>query len=156
MIEGLLAPLRVVLKRSYADWVLVAETWLVIMCAATLVAVGVIYGDAVATTGPRAALADARATDTSVFVQSRAPRDDVGALSEAVDRQAGRILGWTGGELVEIVRSETYGLPDDDGDELTDLAIIAVHEGLDRHATLRSGAWPSAGGEPMEVALSVA
>ena len=154
MIEGLLAPLRVVLKRSYADWVLVAATWLVILCAATLVAVGVIYGDAVATTGLRAALADEAGTDTSVVIQSRAPRDEVGVLADAVDRQAGRILGWTGGELIEIARSETYGLPDDDGDELTDLAIIAAFDGIERHATLSAGTWPSAGAEPMEVALS--
>jgi len=149
-----MAPLRVVLKRSYADWVLVAATWLVILCAATLVAVGVIYGDAVATTGLRAALADEAGTDTSVVVQSRAPRDEVGELAEAVDRQAGRILGWTGGELIEIVRSETYGLPDDDGDEVTDLAVVAAFEGIERHASLSAGSWPSAGVEPMEVALS--
>ena len=38
MLEGLLAPLRVVLQRSFADWLIVAATWLVIVCATTLLA----------------------------------------------------------------------------------------------------------------------
>ena len=53
MLEGLVAPFRMVLQRSLADWLIVAATWLVVLCAATLVAIGVLYGDAVALTGLR-------------------------------------------------------------------------------------------------------
>ena len=58
MPQGLMAPLRVVVQRSFADWLIVAATWLVILCATTLVAIGVLYGDAVALTGLRQVLAD--------------------------------------------------------------------------------------------------
>ena len=40
MLEGPLAPLRVVLQRSVADWLIVLATWLVIVCATTLLAIG--------------------------------------------------------------------------------------------------------------------
>ncbi len=52
MLEGLLAPLRVVLQRSLADWLIVVTTWLVIVCATTLLAIGVLYGDGVKASPP--------------------------------------------------------------------------------------------------------
>lgn len=52
MLEGLLAPLRVVPQRSLADWLIVAATWLVIVCATTLLAIGVLYGDGVRASPP--------------------------------------------------------------------------------------------------------
>ena len=77
MPQGLMAPVRVVLQRSYADWLIVAATWLVILCATALVAIGVMYGDAVAKTGLDRILADQPGTATSVVVQIRAPGDEL-------------------------------------------------------------------------------
>src|SRR5690348_2845306 len=103
-----MGPLRIVLQRSVADWLIVVATWLVIVCATALVAIGVLYGDAVALTGLRRIIADAPPTSTSVVVEMRAADDELQAVSETVETQVGRILRWTGGELITIEQSESY------------------------------------------------
>ena len=155
MPQGLMAPVRVVLQRSYADWLIVAATWLVILCATALVAIGVMYGDAVAKTGLDRILAQQPGTATSVVVQIRASADEIPDVESKVERQLGRILGWTGGELRTVTQSETYALPTpDDTDALQPLALFGSYEGIDEHATLVDGAWPADGGDPMQVAIS--
>ena len=156
MVQALSGPIRVVLQRTTADWLIVAATWLIILCATTLVAIGVLYGDAVALTGLQQDLADEPVTSTTVSVEVRAGADDRERIDEAVDRQIGRILGWTGGELVTIAHSESYALPDQPDDETTQLAVFGAYEGLERHAALTEGAWPTPGAEPMQVAVSEA
>lgn len=156
MLQALLGPMRVVLQRSIADWLIVAATWLIILCATILVALGVLYGDAVALTGLQRDLADRPATETTVSVQLRADPDDLERVSAAVDRHVGRILGWTGGELVTVAQSESYALPDQPGSEVSELAIFGAYEGIERHASLVEGTWPEASGSPTQVSVSSA
>jgi hypothetical protein len=154
MPQGLMAPLRVVLQRSFADWLIVAATWLVILCATTLVAIGVLYGDAVALTGLRQVLADQPPVTTSIAVDTRASAEELTEVEPKIERQLARILGWTGGELISVLDSETYALPEQPSDERTDLALFASYEGLDRHVDLVAGNLPADGAEPMEIAVS--
>ncbi|MBA2265547.1 MAG: ABC transporter permease [Chloroflexi bacterium] len=157
MLEGLLAPLRVVLQRSLADWLIVVATWLVIACATTLLAIGVLYGDAVALSGLRQTLAAEPITATSIDVMMRVEPDELAAVDEVVTRQSRRILGWTGGELARTIRSGTYGLGGAvEGASEADLAIFAAADRLEQHASIVDGAWPAAGSEPLEAALSTA
>ena len=88
MLEGPLAPLRVVLQQSVADWLIVLATWLVIVCATTLLAIGVLYGDAVALSGLRQTLAAAPAAATSIDVQMRVEPGELAAVDEAVVGEA--------------------------------------------------------------------
>ena len=155
MLEGPLAPLRVVLQRSLADWLIVAATWLVIVCATTLLAIGVLYGDAVALSGLRETLAAEPAAATSIDVQMRVEPDELGTVDEAVSRQSRRILGWTGGELARTIRSGSYDLSGAIADASeTDVAIFEAADRLVEHATLVEGAWPASGAEPLEAAVS--
>ena len=154
MVEGLLAPVRVVLQRSFADWLIVAATWLVILCATTLVAIGLLYGDAVALTGLRQIIADQPPTSTSVVVEMRASIDELPDVEPHLERQVGRILGWTGGELVTTTRSGSYALPEQPSDDRTSLTVFGAYEGIERHAEIVDGAWPEAGADPLEVAIS--
>src|SRR5688572_16496458 len=157
MVEGLLAPLRVVLHRSLADWLIVVATWLVIVCATTLLAIGVLYGDAVALSGLRQTLEAQPITATSVDVRMRVEPDELGTVDEVVSRQSRRILGWTGGELARTMRSGTYDLPDTLAAAAeTDLVVFAAADHLTEHATLVEGAWPQAGADPIQVAVSTA
>jgi hypothetical protein len=154
MLQGLVAPFRMVLQRSLAEWLIVAATWVVVLGATTLVAIGVLYGDAVALTGLRRIIADQPLATTTVVVEMRAAADELDAAQAAVDRQAGRILGWTGGEMVRIGTSESYALPEQVLEERTELVVFAALEGIERHAELVDGAWPVDGAEPMETAVS--
>jgi hypothetical protein len=155
MLEGPLAPLRVVLQRSLADWLIVAATWLVIVCATTLLAIGVLYGDAVALSGLRETLAEAPAAATTIDVQMRVEPEEFATVDEAISRQSGRILGWTDGELARRIRSGSYDLRGAVADASeTDVAIFEAADRLVEHATIVEGAWPASGAEPLEVAVS--
>ncbi len=155
MLEGPLAPLRVVLQRSVADWLIVLATWLVIVCATTLLAIGVLYGDAVALSGLRQTLAAAPAAATSIDVQMRVEPGELAAVDEAVVRESRRILGWTDGELARTIRSGSYDLDGAVADASeTDVAVFAAADRLVEHATIVEGAWPASGAEPLEAAVS--
>src|SRR5687768_482891 len=157
MLEGLLAPLRVVLHRSFADWLIVVATWLVIVCATTLLAIGVLYGDAVSLSGLRQLIAAQPVTTTSLVVDMRVAPDELAEVDEVVRHQVGRVLGWTDGELARVISSGTYdfaGAIPDVAD--TDLAVFAAADRLERHATLVDGTWPASGEEPLQVAISTA
>ncbi|MGI8999263.1 MAG: FtsX-like permease family protein [Candidatus Limnocylindria bacterium] len=155
MLEGLLAPLRVVLQRSLADRLIVVATWLVIVCATTLLAIGVLYGDAVALSGLRATLAGESISATSIVVQMRVAPDEFATVDEVITRQSRRILGWTDGDLERTLRSGTYGLDGAVADAAeTDLAVFAAADLLDQYASIVEGGWPASGGNPLEVAIS--
>lgn len=155
MPEGLMAPLRIVTQRSLAHWLLVAATWLVILCATTLLAIGVLYGDAVALSGLHQRLADEPAAATAVEVQMRAEPAELVAVDEVVAGQSGRILGWADGEVTRRVRAGTFDLTagvSTIGER--DLAVIGAIEHLERHAVLRDGSWPTPGDSPIQASLS--
>ena len=149
-----MGPLRIVLQRSVADWLIVIATWLVIVCATALVAIGVLYGDAVALTGLRRIIADEPPTATSVVVEMRAAEDELAAVVETIEAQVGRILRWTGGELITIEQSETYALPEQASEDTTALAVFGSYAAIEDHAQLLDGAWPVGGAEDVETALS--
>lgn len=154
MLQGLLAPLRVVLQRSFADWLIVVATWLVILCATMLVAIGVMYGDAVAKTGLDRLIAAQPATATSVTVEMRTSPAELPDTEAAIGEQVERILRWTDGERLTFLRSDTWRLPEADDAELTPLAVFGSFDGIENHAELLDGSWPDDGAEPMQAALS--
>ncbi len=157
MLEGLVAPLRVVLQRSLADWLLVAATWVVILSATTLLAVGVLYGDAVALSGLRQRLADEPQAATTVEVGMRVDPAELDVVDDVVDSQARRILAWAEGQLVRGIRSGSLDLVSGVGGlSDTDLGVAAALDRLEDHATLVSGAWPNPERQPLEATVSVA
>ncbi len=156
MLEGPLAPLRVVLQRSLADWLIVAATWLVIVCATTLLAIGVLYGDAVALSGLRQTLAAEPADATTIDVLMRVEPGELASVDDVVTRQSRRILGWTGGELARTIRSGSYDLGGAIADASeTDVAIFEAADRLVDHATIVEGSWPTSNAEPLEAAVSI-
>ncbi len=154
MLEGLMAPLRIVGQRGRADWLLVAATWLVILCATTLLVIGVMYGDAVALSGLRQRLAAEPPPASSIEVAMRVAPAELTTVDDVVTRQTRRVLAWADGELIRTVRSGSFdfaggvaGLTDED------LAVVAAIDALSDHATLVTGGWPTAGRSPVEVTL---
>ncbi len=155
MLEGLMAPLRVVMQRSLADWLLVAATWLVILCAVTLLAIGVLYGDAVALSGLRERLA-ADPAATTIDVQMRVEPADLARVDEVVTRQSRRVLGWAGGAVVRTMHSGSVDLGGEvSGVAANDLGVVGALDQLSEHAQLLRGAWPDPGATPVEASLSV-
>ena len=94
-----------VVQRSLADWPVVLAAWLLLVCATTLLATGVVYGDAVASGGlhrvdPRRA-ARHRGRWTSPCHRSRPAID---GLDDAIRPELVAAMAATGGEVARVVR----------------------------------------------------
>jgi hypothetical protein len=149
----LAAAWRVVVQRSRADWLIVAAAWIVVVLATTLLSAGVIYADAVSQGGLRQVLTGAPQTDTSLEITYRARADDAEAADARVSAAVDSALGPARGELVRIGRSESFTLPGQQADRVTDLAVFGSYQRIEEHAELLSGDWPQAGAGPLQAAL---
>jgi hypothetical protein len=152
---ALLAGWRVSLRRTRADWPIVAAAWLITLLAATLLAGGAIYPAAAAEAGLRRALAEAPATETVVDVSRYSAGGEAVATDELVRAELARVLGPLEGTIIRDWRtSATVALADTVSGEPGDQAILGFLDGLPEHATLLEGGWPTgAASEPIEVAV---
>jgi hypothetical protein len=153
----LLSPLaawRVSLQRMRADWPMVAAAWLVTLLAATLLAAGPIYSDAVSLAGLHRVLADAPVDAANIEVTAALPRDEAAARSRNVERLLADTVGGIGADIQRSARSDSYALPDQP-DEVRDLAVFGFADGIELHASLVDGAWPESGvsGDAVQVAI---
>ncbi len=145
--RSLLAGWRVSLRRTRADWPIVAAAWLITLLAAVLLAAGAIYPSAASEAGLRRALADAPAVDRNVEVSVYAAATDSNALDGEVQAELQQLISPTGGTVVRDWRgSATLALPALPGAEAGDQAVVGYLDGLADHATLVEGSWPAQGG----------
>ena len=86
-----------------------AAAWLLLLCATTLLTSGTLYGEAVALGGVRAAIADVPAADRSLVVQTADRPVAASELDAAVRTELGRVLAWTGGEIVAMTWCACHG-----------------------------------------------
>jgi hypothetical protein len=144
----------IVVQRSSADWLMVVAAWLVILSATTLLSAGVIYGDAASVSGLQRALLDAPATEANIQVRTRREPDaSAPAIERAITSDLRSALGSTGGDVLRLARSESFGLPGQR--QVSRLVVFGSYEGIERHAELVAGSWPaSAADGPVEAALS--
>jgi len=156
LISSLGALLRVSLRRSRADWPIVLAAGLMCTLAATLLAAGVMYGDAIALASLHRTLADAPPTEVNVEAIARVTPDGLPALDGTVTAALDQAFA-SPGSVVRVVRSDSFELPGQSEAGVRDLAVLGFAEGIDAHATLVSGAWPTDGAasdEPVPVAIS--
>lgn len=151
---SLLAAWRVSLQRMRSDWPIVAAAWLITLLAATLLAAGPIYSDAVSLAGIRRVLIDAPTTTANVEVSALLPPGQVAVAGDAVRRELDHALSGLEPRIDRSARSETFALPGQPSDEVRDLALLGFADGVERHAHLVAGAWPSASdGGAIDVAV---
>ncbi|HSM38499.1 MAG TPA: hypothetical protein VK838_04135, partial [Candidatus Limnocylindrales bacterium] len=151
-----LATWRVSLQRMRSDWPIVAAAWLITLLAATLLAAGPIYSDAVSLAGLRRTLADAPVTDVNIEITALAPVDRVALVGAEVERQLAAASGSLGSRVERSARSDTFALPDQPAGTVRDLATIGFADGIADHATILDGSWPltSAADQPVQVAIA--
>ena len=153
--QSILAAWRVSLHRTRADWPIVAAAGLIALLAATLLAAGPIYSSAVSLAGLHRQLESGPITDAAIEVVARVHPENVAAADEALRGALSSTVAPVGLDVVSIGTSDSFTLPGQDPDEIRDLATIGFLEGVDEHATLVDGEWPSASGAgtPLEVAV---
>jgi len=140
------------------DWPIVAAAWLITLLAATLLAAGPIYSDAVSLAGLRRVLADAPVTAANMEATALVPPGEVELASAEVGRQLAGAMGVVGGDVLRNARTDSFALSEQPDTGVRDLAILGFAEGLPDHAELLEGAWPvpaEAGPVPVAVGAPV-
>jgi hypothetical protein len=157
LISSLAAMLQVSLRRSRATWPIVGAAGLICVLAATLMAAGPMYAGAVSISGLHRVLADAPVADANVAITLRAEPEAWQAIDDIASLELERAMGSVGGTIVRYGRSDTFELPGPSTGPLIDLVELGFADGIEDHAELVGGAWPSrASGptDPLEVVVS--
>lgn len=155
LVSILAAARGIVAKRTAHDWLIIAAASLIILLATTLLSAGLIYSGAVSQSGLRRSLLDAPATSVNVTVSGRVSAEQFAARDAIVRSELAWNFDGLDAHVVERGEADSFGLPGQAGDAaVTDLATLASFEGIRQHATLSAGAWPAAGAERVEMAVS--
>ena len=150
------AMLRISVRRSRADWPIVAAAGLICLLAATLLAAGSIYAGAVSTAGLHRVLADAPVDQANIDVSFRAGASEAPTADAAVTDVLQQALEPIGGSIQRVARSDSFALPEQPAGDVLELAVLGYAEGLADNAGLVAGAWPvdDADGASVPVAVS--
>ena len=143
-----------VVQRSLADWPVVLAALLLLICATTLLATGVVYGDAVATGGLHRALLAAPPASRAIEVTMATDPAAIESLDAAVRGELQRAMTPAGGDVLRVIRTDSYAAADVDPATVTDLLQLESLEGIEAGAALVEGAWPTAGATPIQATLS--
>ena len=78
----------------------------------------------------------------------------IDGLDRTIRPELERAMDATGGDVLRVVRSGSFAASATPVDDVTDLTLFESFDGIERRATLASGAWPQAGREPIEATVS--
>ncbi|RIK45962.1 MAG: hypothetical protein DCC58_04830 [Chloroflexi bacterium] len=143
MMTVISAAWRVVLKRSISDWLILAAAFLTIILATTLLAAGPIYADAVTLSGVRRTLHDAPVRDANLEISARIRGPEYAQLDSTVVSAGNGAFATTGAELWRTGRSESFALPGQEPDAVTDLVVFSFFEEFESRVDLVAGSWPA-------------
>jgi hypothetical protein len=143
-----------VVQRSLADWPVVLAAWLLLVCATTLLATGVVYGDAVASGGLHRALLAAPPATRAMDVQLTPDAGAIDRLDAAIRPELAAAMAATGGDIVRIARSGSFAETTTPFDAVRDLTVFESVAGIEDRARLVDGAWPTAGNVPIQATVS--
>jgi hypothetical protein len=147
----MIAAWRVSLRRTRADWPIVAAVWLITLVAAALVAAGPIYWSAASTAGLRRTLADASVTETSIQVSLYGSPAHVAAIDGKVTADLQGAVATVDGSVLRDVRSAaTLILASRPWVREGDLGLLGFLDALPDHARLIDGSWPAETKDPSE------
>ena len=133
------------LRRTRADWPIVAAAWLVTLLAAALVAAGPIYWSAASAAGLSRTLAGVSAAETSIEVSLYGAPARVAAMDGQVATDLQHAVATVDGTVLRDVRStSTLTLASRPSVREGDLAVLGFLDALPDHATLIDGSWPVA------------
>jgi hypothetical protein len=143
-----------VVQRSLADWPVVLAAWLLLVSATTLLATGIIYGDAVASGGLHRDILAAPPASRTIDVALTSDQAGIDGLDSKIRPAIVASLAASGGEVVRVVRSGPFADPATPPDDVHDLTLLQSFDSIEAHATLVDGTWPHAGATPIEATLS--
>ena len=143
-----------VVRRSLADWPVVLAAWLLLVSATTLLATGVVYGDAVASSGLHRSILAAPPANRTVVVSMSSDPAAIDGLDGAIRPTIQAAIAATGGEIARVVKTGSFADQAVPSDQVRDLTSFESLDGIEEHATLMDGAWPEAGVVPLQATVS--
>jgi len=156
MISMLGSAWSVVVKRLAADWLILTAASTTIVIATLLLATGPIYADAVTVSGVQRILADAEIADANIEISSLLRVENFAAVDQVVGSSVESRLASTGATVNRALVSESYELPSQSSEDLTNLTSFRYIESIEEHASLVQGAWPTSENDATAVSESVA
>jgi hypothetical protein len=112
------------LRRTRADWPIVATAALIALLAATLLAAGPIYSTAVSEAGLHRLVASASTTDANIEVAVRTSPDKAAASIDTVDDLLRQTVAQPNLDIVTRAESDTFALPGQDPANVRDLVVL--------------------------------
>ncbi|MFB4270487.1 ABC transporter permease [Nonomuraea sp. GTA35] len=145
------APL--VVKRALDEPLLLLAAFGSILLATTTLVALTMYASSVAGAGVRRAMETASYRQTTTTVSAQV---DARTFPQYDRMVRGELAAAHGAPpaVTTSLRSDSYVMPGQDGEELPELLRFGSHDGLDRHARLVEGRWPRTGGQAVEAAIS--
>ena len=143
------------LRRTRADWPIVATAALIALLAASLLAAGPIYSAAVSEAGLHRLVASAPTTDANIEVSVRTNPAEAAAAIDTVNGLLRDTVAQPDLEIVTALDSDTFALPGQDESAVRDLVVLGALDGVREHADLVGGAWPetAAADQPIQIAV---
>ncbi|WP_346114418.1 hypothetical protein, partial [Nonomuraea maheshkhaliensis] len=144
-----------VVKRALGEpSLLLAATVSILLATTTLVAL-TMYASSIAGAGVRRALETASYRQTTTTISAQVDARTFPTYDRLVRGELAAAYG-VAPAVTTSLRSDSYVMPGQDGEELPELLRFGSHDGLDRHSRLVAGRWPRAGGESVEAVVSEA
>lgn len=130
-----------VLHRAASDRVVLAAAFVTILLAVTLLSTGPIYASAVSSNGLQRSLQDAPTTEGNVQIARPVAVDRYEEVDQRVTSAVQDVFRPTGATISRSALSGSFALPDQE--EVRDLAVFGLFEGIDERASLQQGRWPT-------------
>ena len=145
---------RVILRRAQANWPILGAAMLTILLATTLLSAGPIYAGAVTLSGLRRTLHDSPIDQANVQISIFSATGEYNSVDKLVSDITPGTFAATGGSIERSGRSESFALPGQPADNVTNLTVFAFFQNIEQHTTLVSGNWPATtDGNPVQVAI---
>lgn len=143
------------LRRTRADWPIVATAALIALLAATLLAAGPIYSAAVAEAGLHRLVESAPTPDANIEVTLRTSPDQAHPAIDTVEGLLRQAVAQPDLVIVTEAESDTFAVPGQDPSQVHDLLKLGSLDGVEDHVTLIEGSWPgtAAASAPLQVAV---
>jgi FtsX-like permease family len=146
---------RLAAQRVRADLSFLLAVWLVLLAATTLVAASFQYNEAVAIGGLRRAVLDAEPADRGMSVTTTASPAQVASFDTIVSGILGRALGPVAPVTLAARSASLAPLGMASDQAASHLTVLGSYAGIEQHAQLTAGSWPTGGQTPVQATLSV-
>ncbi|MEU4230744.1 ABC transporter permease [Nonomuraea sp. NPDC026600] len=144
-----------VVKRAFSEPLLLLAAFGSILLATTTLVALTMYASTIAEVGVRRTMETASLGQVAATIATPVNTETFPALDRAIRAELARAYAGGPAAITTAFRSDSYVLPGQESRKTPELLRFGSYDGLDTHAKLISGAWPGAGADVVEAAISL-